>query len=138
MAPLAQRSAGDGLGPGGRPGLAVVKVIFAGPARMLDGRGPVAAGDCGLRGPLPQHADRCPLVSRVLSFRGAWRGQPGGGGVAGGREGGSAGAFGPLSGADQRAGCLGADLGGVGILGHRSKGVEVVAGDDVGDFLAVA
>jgi hypothetical protein len=53
VAPPAQRLAGDGLGAGRRPGLAVLEIVIMGAAGMLDRRGPVGAGVGGPGGAFP-------------------------------------------------------------------------------------
>ena len=99
---MAQRLPGDGLGPGRRPGLPGLPVIVAGPARQLDGQGPVGAGEGGVGGAFPQQAGRR-LPGRGIWVRRAGQGQVRGRGVAGRGQRGRAGALGALGGPDQRA-----------------------------------
>ena len=83
-----------------------------------------------------------------MSLRGGWRSlsdlagrvvtvQLGGSSVIGGRQGRGAGAFGAFGGPDERGDGLLARIWPVsGSPGTAREGVEVVPGDDVGDFLA--
>ena len=85
-----------------------------------------------------RRAPTTPAAAAGVPSAVAGLGEPGGGGVAGGGPGGGAGAPGPLSRPGQRRDGLAADLPGVRVAGHRVQRVQVVPGDHVGDFLAVA
>ena len=113
-------------------------MVIAGMTRVLNGRGPVAVSDGGLRGALPEKAGICPPARDIIGVRSAEKGQSGGSGVADGGHGWRAGAFGALGGPDQcRDGGL-AGLSSIGIIGNGVQRVQVVPRDDVGDFLSIA
>ena len=109
-----------------------------GPARQLDRPSPVGVSLGGFGGAFPQHAGRRLTGRGFGSASRVGQAQLGGCAVAGGGPGGGSGALGAFAGPDQRADGLRADLAGVGVAGHGLKRVQVVPGDDVGDFLAVA
>ena len=77
-------------------------------------------------------------VRGFLRGRGARHAEVGSGSVAGSGQRRSAGALGAFRGADQCRDGVAPDFSGVGVVGNGLQGVKVVAGDDVGDFLAVA
>ena len=127
---------GGGLGPSDGPGVAPLQMILAGAAGQLDRRGVVSGGVGGFGGAYPQRA-RIQLTVAVWSVH-STGGEFGSGGVAGGGPGRGAGPLGAFGGADQGGDGLAADVVGIGIAGDGVQGVQVVPGDDIGDFLAVA
>ena len=137
MAPFVQGPPGGGLGAGGGPGLAPLHVVIAGAAGVLDRHGILAGRRSGIGRPDPQRAG-IQRSAGVWFALGAGRAEFGGSGVAGGGAGGGTGPFGALGGADQGGDGLVADLGGIGVAGDEVQGVQVVPGDDVGDFFPVA
>jgi hypothetical protein len=135
--PVAQGPPGCGLGASGGPGLTPSQVVIASAAGLLDRHGEVRDGGSGVGRADPQRP-RIRLIVRGPSRRDTGRPEFGGGGVAGRGSGGGAGPHGALGGADQGGYGLVANLGGIRIAGDGVQGVQVVPGDDVGQFLPVA
>src|ERR1022692_869594 len=120
-------------------------MVLAGTVGVLDGHGPGGVGHGGSCGFFPEGARVWRRTSFWLTARGfclnvgsGVRGELGSRSVAGCSAGGCAGAVGALGSADERVDGLEADVPGVGVVGYGDEGVEVVAGNDVGDLVAVA
>jgi hypothetical protein len=103
---------------------------------VLDRCRVVSAGVGGVRGAFPQLAAW--LSGCGVRGAGLGCGEFGGGGVAGGGQGGGPGAHGAVAGPGERGDGFAADLDGIGVFGDSVDRVEVVAGDHVGHFIAVA
>src|SRR5215470_3303422 len=89
-------------------------------------------------GPYVSPRRKFPEAAGIWLFcSGCLPGVVGGSGIGGGGADRSARPISPLCRLDEGGDGLGADLSGVGVARNRLQSVEVVAGDNVGDFLAI-